>query len=472
MKLKKTAALVLSLFITFSAAGCSYKTAGTTPATTPALTAESTDSKPKTQSGTETSESEPVPETFAEKPAADVVDAEGDKLVIWSFDSNFKKLLEKYSTVKDYEYVVVGRDEYYRRLDEAFESDSAPDLFICGFDHVKAYADSDKTASINSIGISNKACETMYDYSLRMACDSYGNIKGLAWDLSPSAVFYQRTLAQQYLGSSDPAEVSKSFSSWAAFLTAARKINKESDGTVKITAGTGEIFRSYIGNRSTPWKVGDKLQTDATVESFYEYARTLNTEKLTFGASTGSDEWKAGMRNKTVLSYWGPVSLARTEAFALDPVYFRKANPTSGDWGIVQAPESFAWGGDWIMVTSASDMKKSCADIMTSVCCVQDNLKDMMAGGMAGFVNSKTVIGAAKTDERYNFAWLGGQNPYTILAPVAESIKAGPADPDDARIKEIYSRTVNVYANGGFGSVKDAIATFRELLIETKIVKE
>jgi hypothetical protein len=91
---------------------------------------------------------------------------------------------------------------------------------------------------------------------------------------------------------------------------------------------------------------------------------------------------------------------------------------------------------------------------------------------MAGFVNSKTVIGAAKTDERYNFAWLGGQNPYTILAPVAESIKAGPADPDDARIKEIYSRTVNVYANGGFGSVKDAIATFRELLIETKIVKE
>ena len=167
MKLKKTAALVLSLFITFSAAGCSYKTAGTTPATTPAVTAESTDSKPKTQSGTETSESEPAPETFAEKPAADVVDAEGGKLVIWSFDSNFKKLLEKYSTVKDYEYVVVGRDEYYRRLDEAFESDSAPDLFICGFDHVKAYADSDKTASINSIGISNKACETMYDYSTK-----------------------------------------------------------------------------------------------------------------------------------------------------------------------------------------------------------------------------------------------------------------------------------------------------------------
>lgn len=472
MKLTKTAALVLSLFITVSAAGCSYKTDVPTPSTTANVTVESTDSNPKTQSGTEPSESEDAPETFAEKPAADVRDNDDGKLVIWSYDSNFKKLLEKYSPVKDYEYVVVSRNEYYRRLDEAFEAGNAPDMFICGFDHVKAYSESDKTVTINSIGISNKACETMYDYSLRMACDSYGNIKGLTWDLSPSAVFYQRTLAQQYLGSSDPAEVSKSFSSWAAFLTAARKVNKESNGAVKITSGTGEIFRSYIGNRSTPWKDGDKLQTDATVESFYEYAKTINTEKLTFGALSGSDEWKAGMRNKTVLSYWGPITLARTEAFALDPVYFRKANPTSGDWGLVQAPESFTWGGEWIMVTSASDMKKSCADIMTSICCVYDNLKDMMAGGMAGFANSKTVIDAAKTDERYNFAWLGGQNPYTILAPVAESINAGAADPDDARIKEIYSRTVNVYANGGFRSVKDAIATFRELLIETKIVKE
>lgn len=312
----------------------------------------------------------------------------------------------------------------------------------------------------------------MYDYSLRMACDSYGNIKGLAWDLSPSAVFYQRSLAQQYLGSSDPSRVSKSFSSWAAFLSAARKVNKDSEGTVKIVSGTEEIFRSYMGNRSEPWKTDGRLKTDATAEAYYGYAKTIGSEKLTFGADIGSDEWKAGMRNKTVLSYWGPISLAKSEAFALDPVYIRKANPTSGDWGMVQAPEAFTWGGDWIMVSSACDMKKSCADIMMAVCCNHDNLKDMLDSGMAGFVNSKTVIRAAVVDERYKFAWLGGQNPYTILAPVAEKINAGPADADDARIKEIYSRTVDVYVEGGFTTVKDAIATFRELLIESKLVKE
>ena len=472
MKLTKTAALVLSLFITVSAAGCSYKTAETTPVTTPEVIAESTAETKKDLTSSEPSETTSAPETFAEKPVADVKDTEGGKLVIWSYDPGFGKILEKYSPVKDYEFVVIDPDDYYSRLNEAFESGNAPDMFICGYDHVKAYADSDKTISINTAGISNKACEVMYDYSLRMACDSYGNIKGLAWDLSPSAVFYQRSLAQQYLGSSDPSQVSKSFSSWAAFLTAARKVSKDSEGNVKIVSGTEEIFRSYMGNRSEPWKADGKLKTDSVAESYFEYARTIGSEKLTAGASAGSDEWKAGMRNKTVLSYWGPISLARSEAFALDPVYVRKANPTSGDWGMVQAPEAFTWGGDWIMVTSACDMKRSCADIMMAVCCSHDNLKDMLDSGMAGFVNSKTVISAATVDERFKFAWLGGQNPYTILAPVAEKINAAPADADDARIKEIYSRIVDVYAEGGFKTVKDAIATFRELLIESKLVKE
>ena len=472
MKLTKTAALVLSLFITVSAAGCSYKTAETTPETTPEVIAESTGETLKTPSVSEPSETASAPETFAEKPVADAKDTEGGKLVIWSYDPGFKKILDKYSPVKDYEFVVIDPEDYYDRLDEAFEAGNAPDMFICDYDHAKAYADSDKTVSINSTGISNKACEVMYDYSLRMSCDSYGNIKGLAWDLSPSAVFYQRSLAQQYLGSSDPSRVSKSFSSWAAFLSAARKVNKDSEGTVKIVSGTEEIFRSYMGNRSEPWKTDGRLKTDATAEAYYGYAKTIGSEKLTFGAAVGSDEWKDGMRNKTVLSYWGPLSLARSEAFALDPVYIRKANPTTGDWGMVQAPEAFTWGGDWIMVSSACDMKKSCADIMMAVCCNHDNLKDMLDSGMAGFVNSKTVIRAAVVDERYKFAWLGGQNPYTILAPVAEKINAGPADADDARIKEIYSRTVDVYVEGGFKTVKDAIATFRELLIESKLVKE
>lgn len=345
-------------------------------------------------------------------------------------------------------------------------------MFICSYGDVKKYADSDKTVSIGAMGISTKSCADMYDYTLRMGSDGSGNIKGLAWELVPSAVYYQKTLAAQYLGSSDQTQVARNFDSWNSFLSAARLVNKESYGNVRIIAGTDELFKSYISGRTAPWITDGKLNVDASVESFFNYSMILSNEKLTFGYSYGSDEWKAGMRNKTVLSYWGPLSLARTAEFALDPPRGTKANPTSGDWGMVSAPGAFAWDGSWIMVSSTSDMKKSCADIINAICLDQSNLKDMQDGGMSDFVNSRTVINAAARDERYKFAWLGGQNPYEVLSYEAERIDMTPAGGDDDRIEDMFYLISKVYVEGKIKTVKDAKATFRELLIEKKIVKE
>jgi len=124
------------------------------------------------------------------------------------------------------------------------------------------------------------------------------------------------------------------------------------------------------------------------------------------------------------------------------------------------------------MVSSNCDMKKSCADIITAICCDQGNLRDMLASGKCDFVNSRTVINAAASDERYEFAWLGGQNPYAVLGPVADKTDVTPVGSDDPEINGVFSKIVSVYSAGGFKSVQDAKATFRELLIEKKIVKE
>ena len=471
MKTGKITSLLLTLAIAAGAAGCSKSPAETTAGQ------ESAPTFANTAAAESTAASESVPGesgagTYAEKPASEVKDSESGKLVIWSYNNDLKELLEAYSPVKDYEYVVFSPNEYKYRLETALESGEAPDLFVCDSDDVRYYADSDKTLSINAAGIPNKACSDMYDYSLRMSCDSNGNIKGLAWELAPSAVFYQKTLAQQYLGFSEPDQVAKEFSNWASFLSAARKVNKLSEGSVKIIAGTDEIFKSYMSQRSSPWKVDGRLNVDSVAEGYLGFSRTVSSEKLTFGYADGSSEWKAGMRNKTVLSYWGPLSLARSADFALDPAQTAKANPTSGDWGIVAAPGAFTSGGSWLMMSTSCDMRKSCADIITAICCDQGNLRDMLASGKCDFVNSKTVINTAASDERYEFAWLGGQNPYAVLGLAAEKTDCGQTGADDPVIEGVFSRIVTVYAGGGFKSVQDAKATFRELLIEKKIVKE
>ena len=470
MKLTRFAALALTFALTAGCAGCSSAPAGQTEGTLPAPVIADTEGSEETLRESEPSVSDSETASFAEKNISEVKDAEGGKLVIWSYDPEFKKILEKYSPVKDYEYVEYPANEYFRRLDAAIATGKAPDIFLCGFDQVKEYAESVNTLSINDIGISNKSCKDMYDYSLRMSCDSSGNIKGLAWELMPSAVFYQRSLAQQYLGSSEPDKVSGYFSTWNAFITAARHVSLESDGSVRIVSGTDDVFKSYMGNRTTAWKTEGKLTIDASCDTYFSFAKAMNSEKLSFDAARGSDVWKAGMRNKTVLSYWGPLSLARSQGFGLDSTRVKKANPTSGDWGIVAAPDAFAWGGSWIMVSSDCDMRKSCADIINALCCDRNNLKEMLSGGMSDFVNSRSVMKEASLDPRYNFAWLGGQNPYTVLASSAEQINVGTIGPDDAKINDIFCRIVNIYVADGLKTVKDAKATFREILIEKKIV--
>lgn len=472
MKTGKITALVLSLIMAAGAAGCSYAPAETTVEQETMQTSASASVSESTAASAESLPGESGTGSYAEKPASEVKDSEGGKLVIWSYNNDLKDLLEAYSPVKNYEYVVISPNDYKYRLDQALGTGEAPDMFVCDYDNVRTYADSDRTLSINNAGIPNKACSDMYDYTLRLACDSSGNIKGLAWSLSPSAVFYQKSLAQQYLGSSEPGQVEKSFSNWASFLAAARKVNKESEGSVKIIAGTEEIFTSYLGQRTSLWKIDGKLNVDSIAEGYLAVARTISSEKLTAGHASGSDEWKAGMRNKTVLSYWGPLSLVRTADFALDPAKHAKLNPTSGDWGIVAAPSAFSSGGAWIMMSSSCDMRRSCADIITALCCDQGNLRDMLASGKCDFVNSRTVINAAASDEHYVYAWLGGQNPYAVLGPAAEKIDVSPVGTDDPEINKVFSRIVNVYAEGGFKTVSDAKATFRELLIEKKIVKE
>lgn len=472
MKTGRLTALALSLVIAAGAAGCSYSPAETTAGIETAQTSAKAAVAETTAAASESVPNETGTGSYAEKPALEVKDSESGKLVVWSYNDELKDLIDAYLPGKDYEYVVFSSDEYKSRLDTAMESGEAPDLFVCDYDYVRYYANSDKTLSINAAGIPNKACSDMYDYTLRLACDDSGNIKGLAWALSPSAVFYQKSLAQQYLGSSEPAQVAKEFSSWGSFLAAARKVSKESEGGVKIITGTDEIFKSYLGSRSNPWKTDGKLHVDSVAEGYLGFSKTINSEKLTSGFRNGSDEWKAGMRNKTVLSYWGSLSFARSSDFALDPALIQKANPTSGDWGIVAPPGAFCSGGSWLMVSTNCDMKKSCADIITAICCDQGNLRDMLASGKCDFVNSRTVINAAASDERYEFAWLGGQNPYAVLGPVADKTDVTPVGSDDPEINGVFSKIVSVYSAGGFKSVQDAKATFRELLIEKKIVKE
>lgn len=477
MKTKKIIALTLSMAMVLGVvAACSDDAAETTTA----APAETTTAAPAETQGTPDETDAPaVEETeapasagtdvsqYAALPVADVAD-EGDKVLIYGWNEEFPGLVTKYSDI-EYDLETTESNTYQTKLDTVLASgEDAPDLFVCDADYASKYMNSDNTIAINSLGIDYSELTGMYNYTLQFATDDSNVIKGLAWQACPCGVFYNRTIADTYFGVSEPEDVQQYFESWDAFMTMARDLAAASNGEVKAVSGTDDIWRAYLNSRSQGWIVDGEVVVDPVMADYFDLAKQLYDEQLTFETSQWGDVWTANMSNESVLSYWGPMWLARF-SMGLQPGEDGTAsNPTSGNWGLVNAPGNFYWGGTWMMASKYCDMKASCAQIMRDVALTEANLQDMANGGE--FVNDIAIMTAVSEDASFALEWLGGQNPAAVLLTAATLIDNSIVGPNDQAINDTFNVVVNSYLTGDIETVADAEAQFIAQVEELGIV--
>ena len=254
-------------------------------------------------------------EGYKELTVAEVTDKDDGKITIYAHNSEFIGLVEKYVgiTSDDYDLVEVSNNNnaYQEKLDAVLsDGNNAPDIFTCDAAYARKYLASDNTIAINDLGIDYAECKNMFGYTLRFASDDDNVIKGLSWKATPCGVFYERSVAEQYLGTSDPNELAASFATWDKVMESARKVDSASGGKVKLFGGFTEIFEPYVGSKDGKWIMDGRLYYDPKVEDFFEYAKTLYSENLTFKAEQWSKPWTAKMSDRTVVSYWGSLQFA------------------------------------------------------------------------------------------------------------------------------------------------------------------
>jgi hypothetical protein len=469
MKTKKIIALMLSLAMVLGVAACTEQPAAEESATGAAsdvaettvaesASVEETDATEATQDATVDASA------FNELAIADVAD-EDDEVVVYGFNEEVKGLIESYSDIS-VRYEQQTSDTIQQVLDNVLASgEDAPDLFACDADYARKYMNSNNTLPINDLGIAYSELTEMYNYTLQFATDDDNIIKGLAWQACPCGVFYNRTVAQNTLGVSEPDEVAPFFESWDAFLETARTV-AETDGCA-IISSTGDIFRSILNSRSQGWIVDGEVYIDPIMEDYFDLAKTLHDEGLTHETSQWGDAWVADMSNETVLSYWGPMWLARF-SMALDPSANDVPNPTSGDWGIVAAPGDFYWGGTWLMASKYCNSKASVAQIMRDICIDTANLETMAQNGE--FVNNISIMTEIGNDDSFALEWLGGQNPIPVLLDAATQIDNSIITENDQAINDALDVVVQSYINGDIASVADAEDAFVAAVQDAGIV--
>ncbi len=465
MKRRKLIALLLtSAMVIGAVTACDNPTVDTAP----------TESSATSESETVTTETTEVTidlEGYKELSVADVSDEGDDKIMIYGHNSEFIGLAEKYAgvTSNDYDFIeVTDSAEYQTKLDAVLsDGNGAPDIFTCDAAYARKYLASDNTISINDLGIDYAECTEMFDYTLRFASDENSVVKGLAWNAYPGAVFYERSLAEEYLGSSDPQVVAASFATWDNVLASAKTVNEASEGSVKLIAGTSEIYDAFLTDRTNGWVMDGSLNIDPNIEGLFDFAKQLYTDELTFRDERWSEGWSDRMSDKTVVSYWGSYDFAKYQ-LALNPGEGTAVNPTSGDWGVTTAPVSYYTGGSWVMASKYCDQKATAADIVRAVCINEDNLKDMVNRGE--FVNSVKLMTQAAADDKFCYEWLGGQNPYPVLLDSAMNADSSLVAENEDDYSNAFKAVVGAYSEEAFETIEEAEIAFRDQLVEDGII--
>ena len=467
MKMKKIVALGISMAMVLGVvAACSDKDSSdtTTAATTTAATTADAGSSDETEASSDETDATAAPDQgvsldgFTDLGKQDATNDGTDPILVWSWNEEVGDYISQYSDVAiTYENVGGGdQNTYQTALDAALASgDEAPDLYVTDASWTQRFIQSDNSLPVNELGIDYADLTDMYAYTLNFSDDDEGVIKGLAWQANPAGVFYNRTVAQEYLGVSEPADVQEYFSTWDKFLQTAKDINTASNGEVKALSAIEDMWQPFQNTRTQAWIKDGEIVIDPALEEYFDFAKTLYDEKLTFETGQWNANWTGNAANDKVLSFWGPMWLGR---FSLE--MSNETNPTYGNWGLVKAPVDYYWGGTWMMASKTCDMKADAGQIIYDLCIDNANLKDM-ATSKGEYVNSVSIMKAIAEDSSFGLEWLGGQNPFTVLFEVAQGIDYSTIGVNDGKINDAFSSAVGSYCSGDYETIADAEAAFK-----------
>lgn len=203
--MKKALSMILALAMVFALCACSSQQ----PAST---TAAATTAAPKAD------------DTQTEAPAEE--SSEGKVFNIYAWNEEFKGFFEKYYTVPEgvtVNWIITPSDNgaYQEKLDQALlnqenaAADDKVDLFLAEADYIQKYTGSDFTQDVTKLGVTDFS--NTYAYTVQCASDANGVVKGVSFQCCPAALIYRRSIAQDVLGTDDPAEVQKALSGWDKF---------------------------------------------------------------------------------------------------------------------------------------------------------------------------------------------------------------------------------------------------------------
>ena len=408
---------------------------------------------------------------------------DGKELVIASWNNEFGDMMKDFylkdnPLPDDMEFKFIntgGSETYQEKLDNLLEGDEVIDIFLMEADYAKKYVDSEHVVPLSEVGIKDSDLENQYDYTKDVVRNSKGKIVGSSWQAAPGLFIYRRSLAEKFLGTSDPAEVQEKVKDWDSFVATAKVIDEKSEGKTKMVTSIDDIWQVLRTVRSTPWVKDNKIQLDETPDFFMDLAKTLTDDKLVAEYKPWGTEWNAAVGNDDVFGYFGSTwfiqwTMVENSSGKPAPAEGEPKNETGpgigtyGDWAAIEGPQAYYWGGTWLAVTPKCDNKTLVEDVIRYFTVEEESMKNYAVESY-DYVNNTKVIDSI-IDGGYSFDFLGGQDHYSLFREAAAKVDTKAMSAYDQVANNTFLEQVEKYVQGKID--KDtAIAEFKKEMINS-----
>lgn len=290
--------------------------------------------------------------------------AENDeKLIIWAATTDVQVIMDDYFAKAypevEYEVVLYSGGDYTQKLDAVLASSTSerPDIISAEVSYGQRYVKMDgATTSLYEIGIAEEELKDLTPATVDFMRNDEGAPMGVSWQVTPGALFYRRSVAEQYFGVSEPEEFQSLVKDWDTFITTAKELNEKSEGQVKMIATVDDFQNAFLnGAREQGWVVDGKLVIDDAIYTLLDMANLFWQEGYTQEASHWSTAWYQSLTENNTLCYLLPTWGLN---YQLEPNCTNAEGVTSfGDWGLVEAPSPYTWGGTWLLASSKNPEK-------------------------------------------------------------------------------------------------------------------
>ncbi len=402
-------------------------------------------------------------------------------LNVWSFTNEINTMAIAYEGKNPnvdvvYTMIPMTNGEYQTKLKAAIGTADTPDVIALEAAFVKEYVEADFLADLGDL-LPYAQEDKTYPFVTDVGTND-GVTKAFAYQATPGAVFYRRSLAKEYFGTDDPAEIQAMMSDFDKFVEMAAVVKEKSGGNTYMVGSSGDFQNPFFANRAQPWVVDGALVVDPMVEKYVETAKLFRDNGYEAQAQQWQEGWFAGMNDSLVdangnpkqvfcyfLPTWGLPYVLAPNAKSADGTH-----DTSGDWGVVTGPLPYQWGGTWLGAMAESPNLELAKDFIRFATLDQENLTNWATGvytneylkaidpnvpddqmqAPGDFVSSQVVVDkiTPSFDNSDLSKFLAGQNSYAGFAKAAPSVNAKLMTGSDDAIQRALNDPINQYLNG------------------------